>query len=145
MSVTVVIFLWNQVWRIYVDPQKWLDTLESLTFQLQNKKGLWKCQNWHILRRVQKIFHIKLIKKAWGKIISKIMWRLISTKTDFTEFFICENSSFWPNLKAKIWDLMNFGLTKVVKDQKIQFWTSWFLSSVYWIHGSVCPCVRVFF
>ena len=127
-----------------LDPQKWLDTLESLTFQLQNHKKPLKMSKLVCLEKfAKKLFHIKLIRKAWRKMekeprtfhFAKVIHLSYHLKSLCENFVVQKLISlnfylwklkFWPNLRAKIWDLMNFRLTKWAKEHKFQFWTSWF-------------------
>ena len=127
-----------------------MDTLESLTFQLQNHKkplnenvkiGI----SWEVCK---KLFHVKLFRKAWGKIkrfhiiyLKIIMWKLFSIKTDFTEFLLVKTQIFgqiW-ELSFEIWWIS--GLKSEQKSKNFNFEQVDFLSSVYWIRGSVDPCI----
>ena len=132
-----------------LDPQIWLDTLESLTFQLQNHKKPLKMSKLAFLEKfAKKLFHVKLFRKAWGKIkrfhiiyLKIIMWKLFSIKTDFTEFLLVKTQIFgqiW-ELSFEIWWIS--GLQSEQKSKNFNFEQVDFLSSVYWIRGSVGPCI----
>ena len=57
--------------------------------------------SWEV--RKNKSFHVKLFRKAWGKMkyhLKIIMWKIFSTKTDFTEFLLVKTQVF-----GQIWEL----------------------------------------